>query len=89
MRWIGPSTQQLLSQPHPAQPPEVAPTQPPRDSQMSVMEEPAEPPPIQLSPEQELVLVKVARGENVFFTGPAGESGGGERLSLIPLKSDA
>ena len=56
---------------------------------MSVVEEPAEPPPLQLSPEQELVLSKVMRGENVFFTGPAGKSGCGEDLYFIPLKSDA
>lgn len=49
---------------------------------MSVVEEPEEPPPVQLSPEQELVLAKVARGENVFFTGPAGESGHGEDSQL-------
>jgi len=44
---------------------------------------------MQLSPEQELVLTKVARGENVFFTGPAGEFGYGNRLFLISLKSNA
>jgi len=55
---------------------------------MSVVEEPEEPPPIQLSPEQEMVLAKVARGENVFFTGPAGESRDGDHLSLIPLKNN-
>jgi len=68
----------------------MAPTQTPRATQMSVVmsivEEPEEPPPIQLSPEQEMVLVKVARGDNVFFTGPAGESG--DHLPLIPLKSN-
>jgi len=53
---------------------------------MSVVEEPEDPPPIQLSPEQEMVLAKVARGDNVFFTGPAGECG--DHLSLIPLKSN-
>ena len=42
-------------------------------SQISVIEEPVEPAPLQLSPEQQLVLDKVVRGENVFFTGPAGE----------------
>ena len=55
---------------------------------MSIVEEPVEPPPIQLSPEQELVLTRVKRGDNVFFTGPAGEPRYGERLSLISLKSD-
>jgi len=49
---------------------------------MSVVEEPEEPPPVQLSPEQELVLAKVARGENVFFTGPAGGSGHSEDSQL-------
>jgi len=44
---------------------------------------------MQLSPEQELVLTKVAQGENVFFTGPAGELGYGNRLFLVSLKSDA
>lgn len=44
---------------------------------------------MQLSPEQELVLNKVMRGENVFFTGPAGESGGNQRSSLILLISGA
>jgi len=48
---------------------------------MSVMEEPLEPPPVQLSPEQELVLTKVAQGDNVFFTGPAGESSYGKGLT--------
>ena len=43
-------------------------------SQMSVVEEPVEPPPLELSPEQQLVLTKVMQGDNVFFTGPAGES---------------
>lgn len=56
---------------------------------MSVVEEPEEPPPQQLSPEQELVLTKVARGENVFFTGPAGEPGFEKGSCLIPLKIDA
>jgi len=51
-------------------------------SQMSGVEEPEEPPPVQLSPEQELVLAKVVRGENVFFTGPAGESGRDEDSQL-------
>jgi hypothetical protein len=45
---------------------------------MSTLEEPLEPPPLQLSPEQQLVLAKVERGENVFFTGPAGEFEHGE-----------
>lgn len=56
---------------------------------MSGVEEPPEPPPLQLSPEQELVLTKVMRGENVFFTGPAGESRCDEGLYTIPLKIDA
>ena len=56
---------------------------------MSVVEEPPEPPPLQLSPEQELVLTKVTRGENVFFTGPAGGSGCDEGLYTTPLKIDA
>ena len=77
MRRIGPSTQQLLSQRHPGQPPPMTPTQSSSTtlapSQTNAVEEPLEPPPIQLSPEQELVLSKVIRGENVFFTGPAGE----------------
>lgn len=55
---------------------------------MSVVEEPVEPPPLQLSPEQQLVLTKVTQGENVFFTGPAGEFEYGERLFLISLKGD-
>ena len=77
MRRVGPSTQQLPSQRHSAQPPSMTPTQSSNTtlapSQTNAVEEPAEPPPIQLSPEQELVLSKVMRGENVFFTGPAGE----------------
>jgi len=86
MRWIGPSTQQQLTQRHTAQYPALAPTQPPRDIQMNLVEEPEEAPPAQLSPEQQLVLAKVARGENVFFTGPAGESGD-NRPPLISLKN--
>jgi hypothetical protein len=83
------STQQQASQPDPAQPPTPTPTQPSSVatfSQMSVVEEPVEPPPLQLSPEQQLVLTKVTRRENVFFTGPAGEHECGERLFLILLK---
>jgi hypothetical protein len=53
---------------------------------MSVVEEPIEPPPLQLSPEQQLVVTKVAQGENVFFTGPAGEFEYGEHLFLKSLK---
>ena len=66
----------------------MAPTRTPLATQMSVVEEPEEPSPIRLSPEQEQVLAKVARGDNVFFTGPAGESGDGDHLSLIPLKNN-
>jgi hypothetical protein len=56
---------------------------------MRVVEEPSEPPPQQLSLEQQLVMRRVQSGENVFFTGPAGEFRPLKCSPSISLKGDA
>lgn len=81
--------QQVLTQRNPTRSPAMTPTQLPDATQMNPVEEPEEPPPLRLSPEQQLVLAKVERGDNVFFTGPAGESGDRDHPSLIPLKNNS